>query len=250
MRILVSNDDGYFAEGINCLIDALSTIAELTVVAPDRNRSGASNSLTLDNPIRVSRTEKGYYSVSGTPTDCIHLGTHHIMDETPDMVVAGINHGANLGDDVLYSGTVAAAMEGRALGMPSIAVSLHGLEGNHFSTAAHVVIKLIERLKTNPLPPDEILNINVPDVPLEDVAGIKITRCGKRHRHNTIVPSKDPKGREVFWLGPPAHGDDVSEGTDFYWIEKNYVAVTPLHVDLTAHPSIPIIEDWARDFKL
>ena len=246
MRILVSNDDGYFAPGIRALAEVMKQLGEVTVVAPDRNRSGASNSLTLDNPLRVSQRDNGYYSVTGTPTDCIHLGTHEIMSNLPDIVVAGVNHGANLGDDVLYSGTVAAAMEGRALGLPSVAVSLVGVDGAHFETAAQFVARLVERLKTHPLPPKEILNINVPDLPPEKIAGVMVTRCGARHRANTIIPDKDQKKRPIYWLGPPAHGDDSGPGTDFHAVEAGYISMTPLHIDFTAHKSLNNLSEWAK----
>lgn len=249
MRILVSNDDGYFAPGIQALAEAMSQLGEVTVVAPDRNRSGASNSLTLDNPLRVSQRDNGYYSVTGTPTDCIHLGTHEIMKEQPDIVVAGVNHGANLGDDVLYSGTVAAAMEGRTLGLPSVAVSLVGLNGTHFDTAARFVARVVERFKTHPLPAREILNINVPDLPPEKIAGVEVTRCGSRHRANTIVADTDQKNRPIYWLGPPAEGDDTGPGTDFHAVMSGKISITPLHIDFTAHRSLPAMGEWAKGLE-
>ncbi len=245
MNILLSNDDGYFAPGLICLHRYLAEHHQVTVVAPDRNCSGASNSLTLEVPIRVSQTESGFYSVTGTPSDCVHLGTYHVIDKTPDIVVAGINTGANLGDDVLYSGTVAAAMEGRSLGMPAIAVSLVG--NKHFETAAHVVTRIIERLKDNPLPIDKILNINVPDIPLQEIAGYQLTRLGSRHRADTIVPAKDPKGRTVYWIGPTPGAQDEAEGTDFYAVENGFVSITPITVDLTATDCFEQVGEWMSE---
>ena len=246
MKILLSNDDGHFAPGISTLFDHLSKIAEVTTVAPDRNRSGASNSLTLDKPIRVNETERGFYSVTGTPTDCVHLGTHHLKPEPPDMVVAGINTGANLGDDTLYSGTVAAAMEGRALGYPAVAVSLVGHNCEHYVTAAKVAVDIIKGLQTHPMEQNRVLNINVPDVPYDELKGIKLTRLGNRHRADTIIPDKDPKGRPIYWLGPLPEGQDVGEGTDFHAVLNGYVSVTPINVDLTAYNSFDELEDFLK----
>lgn len=248
MKILLSNDDGFFAPGINALFDHLSKISEVTTVAPDRNRSGASNSLTLDQPIRVNPTERGFHSVTGTPTDCVHLGTHHLMPEPPDMVVAGINTGANLGDDTLYSGTVAAAMEGRALGYPAVAVSLVGHHCKHYETAARVAVEIIEGLIKTPMK-HRVLNINVPDVPYEELKGIQLTRLGNRHRADTIIPDKDPKGRPIYWLGPLPEGQDVGEGTDFHAVMNGYVSVTPINVDLTAYNSFDELEDFLKTIQ-
>lgn len=248
MKILLSNDDGFFAPGINALYDHLQRIAQVTVVAPDRNRSGASNSLTLDHPIRAWQTERGFFAVTGTPTDCVHLGTHHLMGAAPDMVVAGINTGANLGDDTLYSGTVAAAMEGRALGYTAVAVSLVGHNCQHYETAAKVAVEIIEGLIEHPLGKDRVLNINVPDLPYNELKGIKLTRLGNRHRADTIIPDKDPKGRQVYWLGPLPSGQDIGEGTDFHAVEHGYVSVTPVNVDLTAYNSFDEVEDFLEAF--
>lgn len=249
MNILLSNDDGYFATGINTLYDHLREIAEVTVVAPDRNRSGASNSLTLENPIRAFKTERGFYSVTGTPTDCVHLGTHHLMEQEPDMVVAGINHGANLGDDTLYSGTVAAAMEGRALGYTAVAVSLHGKQAKHFDTAAVFTLKIIKQLLKQPLQKNRIININVPDLPIDEIKGIKLTRLGNRHRADTIIADTDPKGRKIYWLGPLPDGQDIGEGTDFHAVENGYVSITPINVDLTAYSSFDDLESFIDNFN-
>lgn len=237
MNILLSNDDGYFAPGIKALAEHLQELGNVTVVAPDRNRSGASNSLTLDQPIRTHKTEQGFYSVTGTPTDCVHLGTHHLMEQAPDMVVAGINTGANLGDDCLYSGTVAAAMEGRALGMTAVAVSLVGHHCENYETAARVTIEVIKSLLDKPLEKNRVININVPDLPYEKIKGFRLTRLGNRHRADTIIVDKDPKGKPIYWLGPLPEGQDIGEGTDFHAVEQGYVSITPINVDLTAYNS-------------
>ena len=244
MKILVSNDDGYLATGINALADALAEIAEVTVVAPDRNQSGASNSLTLHTPLRVHSIGERRYFVNGTPSDCVHLALSGFLDEDPDIVVSGINHGANLGDDVIYSGTVAAAMEGRFLGLPAIAVSLAGRSASHFDTAARVAADLVRKLAADPLPKDLMLNVNVPDRPFDELAGIESTRLGFRHRSEPLVPMKDPYGRRVYWIGPAGQGQDAGPGTDFEAIERGAVAVTPLKIDLTRHDSLPSLEGW------
>lgn len=242
MRILISNDDGIFAEGINTLAEALSEIGEVTVVAPDRNRSGASNSLTLDNPLRIRHEGEQRISVEGTPTDCVHFALNEWLDERPDVVVAGINHGANLGDDVLYSGTVAAATEGHFLGVPAIAVSLVGHQ--HFDTAAQVVKRVLQKMQSQPLPSNKILNINVPDVAYSDLGTWQVTRLGARHRAENMVKGIDPRGKELYWLGPPGPCQDAGPGTDFYAIEQQCVSITPLQVDLTAHDALAGISEW------
>ncbi len=245
MKILVSNDDGYMARGINALANALGEIAEVILMAPDRNHSGASNSLTLHSPLRVNQVEKNRYFVNGTPSDCVHLALSGYLDEEPDLVVAGVNHGANLGDDVIYSGTVAAAMEGRYLGLPAIAVSLViDRHGKHFDAAARVARDLVQRLQDNPLPGDVILNVNVPDLPFEELKGVEVTRLGFRHRSEALIKNKDPQGRTIYWIGPAGPGQDAGPGTDFAAIERGAVAVTPLKVDLTRHESLPQLEAW------
>lgn len=245
MKILVSNDDGYLAKGINVLTDSLEAVADVVVVAPDRNRSAASNSLTLWDPLRVKRHAADRYSVNGTPSDCVHLALTGLLDEEPDLVVSGINHGANLGDDVIYSGTVAAAMEGRFLGLPTIAVSLVGEDRlRHFTTAGRVVADMVRKIDTTKLPSDVILNVNVPDIPYEEVKGIQAVRLGFRHKSEPVVKSKDPHGRTIFWVGPAGRGADSGEGTDFHAIERGFVTVTPLSVDLTRHESLPQLRDW------
>jgi 5'-nucleotidase len=246
MKILVSNDDGYLATGINVLADALTEIADVIVVAPDRNRSAASNSLTLNDPLRVSKVAENRYRVNGTPSDCVHLALTGFLDEEPDLVVSGINHGANLGDDVIYSGTVAAATEGRFLGFPTIAVSLVGHHLTHFDTAARVAKELVERLQRHSLPSDIILNVNVPDRPYDELSGIVEARLGFRHKSEPVVKSEDPHGRTIFWVGPAGPGQDSGKGTDFHVLEQGAVAVTPLKVDLTRHDALPQLKEWLR----
>ena len=250
MRILISNDDGYQAPGIISLANALSSLADTTVVAPDRNRSAASNSLTLENPIRAKIQDNGFYCVDGTPTDCVHLAITGLLQDEPDMVISGINSGANMGDDVLYSGTVAAAFEGRHLGYPSIAVSLNGHELLHFDTAATIVAELVSNLQSNSIPMDSILNINVPDVPLAEVKGIQATRLGQRHKAEPVVKMTDPRGLPIYWVGPPGPEQDAGPGTDFHAVRNGYVSITPLQVDLTRYDSIGVLEDWLSGVKL
>lgn len=248
MKILVSNDDGYRAEGIHRLREALATLAEVTVVAPDRNKSGASNSLTLDVPLRVFESEPGVYFVPGTPTDCVHLAISGLFDFEHDMVVSGVNDGPNLGDDVLYSGTVAAAVEGRFLGLPTIAVSLctTGTGGGHFATGAEVARLLVAQLLKKPLERALILNVNVPDVPLGALRGFRASRLGYRHRSAPVMRAQDPRGRPVYWVGPAGPEQDAGPGTDFDTVARGYVSVTPLHIDLTRHGALPTIADWLQ----
>ncbi len=248
MRILVSNDDGYSAPGIRALAAALAEDAEITLVAPERDRSGASNSLTLEWPIRVTQEGERVYRVEGTPTDCVHLAITGLLESLPDMVVSGINAGANLGDDVLYSGTVAAAMEGRSLGLPAVALSLASHTPTHYETAAWVARQVVGRLRKEPLPADTILNINVPDLPLEAVQGFEATRLGARHRAEAAIPAEDPRGRTIFWIGPPGSQQDAGPGTDFDAIERGYVSVTPLQVDLTKYKALDQISGWVKGF--
>jgi len=244
MRILISNDDGYRARGLDCLSQTLAALADITVVVPDRDRSGASNSLTLDNPLRATVLENGFIRVNGTPTDCVHLAITGLLDDEPDMVIAGINAGANLGDDVLYSGTVAAAMEGRFLGYPAMAVSLAGKSLQHYETAAKVVVQLLDRLQKEPLSSDLILNVNVPDVPWSELKGFEITRLGHRHRAEPVVNMKDPRGKNIYWVGPAGAEQDAGMGTDFNAIKRSCVSITPLQVDLTRHSSIDLMSQW------
>jgi len=244
MHILLSNDDGYLAEGLIALANALRDHAEISVVAPDRNRSAASNSLTLEMPLRVNIADNGFIKVDGTPTDCVHLAITGLLEHEPDMVFAGINHGANLGDDVLYSGTVAAATEGRFLGLPAIAISLAGNNPHYFETAAQVAVTLLNQLIKKPLPKDTILNVNVPDVAIKDLKGYQATRLGQRHKSESVIKSNDPRGRIIYWVGPPGGEQDAGPGTDFYAISEGYVSVTPLQIDLTRYESIDALTSW------
>jgi 5'-nucleotidase len=248
LRILVSNDDGYQARGIVELAAALAEIATVTVVAPDRDRSGASHSLTLRRPLYVNRHGNGFISVEGgTPTDCVHVaitGLLDSVDSAPDMVVSGINAGANMGDDVIYSGTVAAAMEGRFLGLPAVAVSLAANKPEHFATAARVAVKLVARLRDKPLPADTILNVNVPDIPMEQLAGFQSTRLGQRHKAEPVVKGIDPRGNNIFWVGPAGPEQDAGEGTDFCAVRSCFVSVTPIQVDLTRYSAMEPVAHW------
>jgi 5'-nucleotidase len=245
MHILLSNDDGYLAKGLITLADALSKYADISVVAPDKNRSAASNSLTLDMPLRAVQEENGFIKVDGTPTDCVHLAITGLLQNEPDMVFAGINHGANLGDDVLYSGTVAAATEGRFLGLPAIAISLATInEPNYFETAAHVAIVLLQKLNQSPLPKDTILNVNVPDIPINRLKGYRATRLGQRHKSEPVIGSADPRGRLIYWIGPPGREQDAGPGTDFHAINAGYVSITPLQVDLTWYARLDMLKAW------
>jgi len=244
MKILVSNDDGFLATGINVLTKALAEIADVVVVAPDRNRSAASNSLTVHAPLRISKIAENRYSVDGTPSDCVHLALTGLLDDEPDLVVSGINHGANLGDDVIYSGTVAAAMEGRFLGLPTIAISLAGDSLTHFDTAARVVTEMVTKLERASLAPDTTLNVNVPDIPYDELTGVVAARLGFRHKSEPVIRTRDPHGRTIYWVGPAGKGQDAGPGTDFHAIDQGAVAVTPLKVDLTRHDSLPQLTEW------
>lgn len=250
MRILVSNDDGVTAPGIKVLATELATIAEVNVVAPDRNRSGASNSLTLRDPLRVKQLENGYYSVEGTPTDCVHLALTGFLEPVIDIVVSGINEGANLGDDVLYSGTVAAAMEGRYLGLPAIAVSMVGEHNLNYQTAAVIAKQLVVKLSRNKLPSQTILNVNVPNLPLEQIKGLQVTRLGTRHGAEPMVKEYDPRGRPIYWVGPPGLEADAGPGTDFHAINSGYVSITPLHLDMTHYKIFDQLSTWLNGFNV
>ena len=246
MHILISNDDGYRAPGLKVLVDSLSKHDRLSVVAPERNRSGASNSLTLERPLRAHLAENGYYFVDGTPTDCVHLAVTGLLESEPDMVVSGINAGANMGDDVLYSGTVAAAMEGRHLGLPSIAVSMSSYLPQHYESAAIAVENIISNLVAKPLSQNTILNINVPDIPWFEIKGIQVTRLGNRHKSEGVIKQTDPRGDMMYWVGPPGAAQDAGEGTDFHAVENGYVSVTPLHIDLTQYDSLENLTEWLK----
>ncbi|TAK75983.1 MAG: 5'/3'-nucleotidase SurE [Gammaproteobacteria bacterium] len=250
MKILISNDDGVHAPGLSHLANALGKFADITVVAPDRNRSGVSNSLTLDQPLRVVTAVNGFYSVTGTPTDCVHLAVTGLLKEMPDMVVSGINEGSNLSDDVLYSGTVAAATEGRFLGLPSIAISLAGPRCAHYETAAQVAKILVERLRETPLSFDTIMNVNVPDMPFTELKGIQVTRLGTRHKAEPTVKALDPRGRKIYWVGQPGPEQDAGPGTDFYAVNAGYVSITPLHLDLTQYKVIDELSGWAESLQV
>jgi len=246
MFFLLSNDDGYRAPGLHCLAEALRGVGEVAVVVPDRNRSGASNSLTLDLPLRVTEVEHGILAVNGTPTDCVHLAITGLLEREPDMVISGINAGANLGDDVLYSGTVAAAMEGRFLGYPTIAVSLVGEEPTHFATAVDVTLTLVGQLRRHPLPADTILNVNVPDCEIPALRGWQATRLGYRHKAEPVVQARDPRGRRMYWVGPPGPEQDAGPGTDFHAVRNGWVSITPLQVDLTRHEALDTLTGWLQ----
>ncbi len=244
MKLLLSNDDGVNAAGIRCIYKHLIRTHDVTMMAPDRNCSGASNALSLTNPLRVQHLDDDIYSVNGTPSDCVHLALNSFLSEDPDLVVSGINHGANLGDDVIYSGTVAAATEGRFMGLPAIAVSLASKQCVHFDSAAEITLKIIEKLRTQPLPSDQILNINVPDLPISEIKGIKVTRLGRRHRAETMVKSSDPFGRPIHWYGKVGEEQDAGDGTDFFAVANGYCSVTPLSVDMTAYQQMDNMRTW------
>jgi 5'-nucleotidase len=244
MRILLSNDDGYFAPGIEVLAAALAPIADITVVAPERDRSGASNSLTLDRPLRLRQAANGFYFVNGTPTDCVHLAVTGMLDHVPDMVVSGINLGANMGDDTIYSGTVAAAMEGYLLGVPSIAISLTSKRGAYFDSAARIARELVERFQRREFGQAVLLNVNVPDEAFDDLRGLKVTRLGRRHKAEPAVPQVTPRDETVYWVGAAGEAADAGEDTDFHAVANNFVSVTPLQIDLTHAGQIDAVNGW------
>jgi 5'-nucleotidase len=244
MRILLSNDDGYFSPGINMLAEHLSSLAEIVVVAPERDRSGASNSLTLDRPLTIRKTSNGFYYVNGTPTDCVHLAVTGLLSELPDMVISGINDGANMGDDTIYSGTVAAAMEGYLLGIPSFAVSMSRHTPQHFTTAARVVEDLVRHYEKNGFPPPLLLNVNVPDIPYEELRGMTVTRLGKRHKAEPVIKSTTPRGETVYWVGAAGGAQDAGPGTDFYAVENQQVSLTPMQIDLTQYKQLDDLQNW------
>ncbi len=249
-RILLSNDDGYLAPGLAALAAAVRSLGSVEVVAPEQDRSGASNSLTLDRPLRVRKGHNGFhYLVGGTPTDCVHLAATGILPERPEMVISGINRGANMGDDVLYSGTVAAAMEGRHLGMPAMAISLAGREPEHYEAAARVAAQLLEGLLRNPLPGDTILNVNVPDLPYEEIRGFEVTRLGRRHKSDLLMPAADPRGEPVYWIGPSGQEADGGPGTDFDALRRGYVSITPLDLDMTRYGFMSELSQWLQCCK-
>ena len=247
MHILLSNDDGYFAPGLAVLAEALSKHAEIVVVAPERDRSGSSNSLTLDRPLQVRRSHNGFHYVNGTPTDCVHLAVTGMLDRLPDMVISGINHGANMGDDTIYSGTVAAATEGFLLGIPSIAVSLASKAAGNYPTAAQAVCDMVERFRRRPIAVPVLLNINVPDVPAAKLTGTAVTRLGRRHKSEPVIKSTNPRGETVYWIGAAGDAEDAGEGTDFHAVANRMVSVTPLQIDLTQYASLESVRDWLME---
>lgn len=251
MHLLLSNDDGYQAPGLECLAEYLGPLANLTVIAPSRDRSGASNSLTLDRNLHVRTAPNGFHYVEeGTPTDCVHLGITGLIDPEPDMVVSGINSGANLGDDVLYSGTVAAAMEGRTLGLPAIAVSIASCSPKYYETAAHIAHSLVCRLAERMLPSEVILNVNVPDRPLGDLRGLRLTRLGQRHRAEPAIRQEHENSHSVWRVGPPGPDKDGGEGTDFHAVREGFASVTPMQVDLTRHHDFDNLSKWLQQIVL
>lgn len=244
MHILVSNDDGYRARGISVLVEALAAEHEVSIVAPERNCSGASNSLTLERGLRACQLEENVYYVDGTPTDSVHLALTGLLSREPEIVVSGINAGANMGDDVLYSGTVAAAMEGRHLGFPAIAVSMNSYIPKHYETAAKAVVQLLSRLNQSSFAANTILNINVPDIPWAEIKGFKATRLGNRHKSEGVIIQDDPRGDPMYWVGPPGAAQDAGEGTDFHAVSNSYISITPLQIDLTRYDSLTELDNW------
>jgi len=247
VKILLSNDDGYQAPGLKIMAACLSQFAEVTVVAPDRNRSAASNSLTLARPLNAQKADNGFHKVDGTPTDCVHLAITGLMASEPDMVISGPNDGPNMGDDVLYSGTVAAATEGRFLGLPAIAVSMASFDPVHFKTACWAIEKIIMKLQQNPLTDDTILNVNVPDLPVSEIKGFQSTRLGNRHKSEGVIKQTNPRGDTVYWVGPPGDEQDAGQGTDFYAVKQGFISVTPLQIDLTRYDSLQNLNQWLAE---
>jgi len=246
MRILLSNDDGYFAPGIEALAEALDGLGEIVVVAPEQNRSGASNSLTLDRPLLLKKAANGFHFVNGTPTDCVHLAVTGMLDSLPDIIVSGINHGANMGDDTIYSGTVAAATEGYLLGIPSIAVSLTSFEGKNFATAGRVARELVERFIRQPIREPILLNVNVPDIPYSALSGHEVTRLGRRHKAEPVVKMLSPRNETVYWVGAAGAAADAGPGTDFNAVERGCVSITPLQIDLTHSAQMSVVQRWMK----
>ncbi len=244
MRILLSNDDGYFAPGLSALADALGDLGDVVVVAPEQNRSGASNSLTLDRPLFLKKAANGFHFVNGTPTDCVHLAVTGMLDSLPDIIVSGINNGANMGDDTIYSGTVAAATEGYLLGIPSIAISLTSFEGRNFASAGLVARQLVERFILQPMKDPVLLNVNVPDIPYSELKGMEVTRLGRRHKAEPVVKTVSPRHETLYWIGAAGAAADAGPGTDFNAVERGCVSITPLQIDLTHSAQLPAIVQW------
>ncbi len=249
MHILLSNDDGYLAPGLAVFAESLKKHGEVTVAAPDRNRSAASNSLTLQRPIRARIAENGFYKIDGTPTDCVHIAITGLLDDEPDMVISGPNDGPNMGDDVLYSGTVAAATEGRFLGYPAIAVSMCSFDPQHFASASKAIDVLLNQLSRSALPQNTILNVNVPDLPWHEIKGFQATRLGARHKSEGVVEQKDPRGESIYWVGPAGDEQDAGEGTDFFATRNGYISVTPLQIDLTRYDSLQKLSQWLAELN-
>ena len=247
MHLLLSNDDGIHATGLKLLADALSPLGKITVVAPNRNRSASSNSLTLDRPIRAQEMQENWYSVDGTPTDCVHLAITGLIKDEPNIVVAGINSGANLGDDVIYSGTVAAAMEGRFLGLPAVAISITSFQPNYLEDAAQVSAEMIAKLASTQLPSDVIVNINIPNLPKNELKGVQATRLGNRHKAEPVIRSEDPRGKPIYWVGAAGPEQDSGPGTDFHAVKNGYVSVSPMHLDLTHYNAMQAVADWVTN---
>lgn len=244
MRILLSNDDGYFAPGLICLAETLSRIADIIVVAPERDRSGSSNSLTLDRPLSLHKSHNGFFYVNGTPTDCVHLAVTGMLDMLPDMVISGVNDGANMGDDTIYSGTVAAATEGFLFGIPSLAVSLADVTDGNFLTASRVIVDMVERFAKNKIKAPILLNVNVPDIQYDQLRGVDVTRLGRRHKAEGVIKSKSPRGNTVYWVGAAGAAQDAGEGTDFFSVQHNRVSITPLQIDLTQYDQLNLVKTW------
>ena len=244
MRILLSNDDGYFSPGLAILAECLSPLAEITVVAPERDRSGSSNSLTLDRPLSLHKAPNGFFHINGTPTDCVHMAVTGMLDELPDMVISGINHGANMGDDTIYSGTVAAATEGFLLGIPSLAISLISHGGEYLATAGRVATDIVKRYQAAPFSQACLLNVNVPNVPYEELRGTSITRLGRRHKAEPVIKATNPRGDTIYWVGAAGSAADAGEGTDFHAVNAGNVSITPLQIDLTHYQQLPLLKDW------
>ena len=244
MRILLSNDDGYFAPGLSALAEALADLGDVVVVAPEQNRSGASNSLTLDRPLHLKKAANGFHFVNGTPTDCVHLAVTGMLDGLPDIIVSGINNGANMGDDTIYSGTVAAATEGYLLGIPAIAVSLTSFEGKNFASAGAVARQLVERFIRQPMKEPVLLNVNVPDIPFSELKGMEVTRLGRRHKAEPVVKTVSPRNETLYWIGAAGAAADAGPGTDFNAVERGCVSITPLQIDLTHAAQMSAIAQW------
>ena len=244
MRILVSNDDGYLSPGLQALVDAMQPFGEVFVIAPEQNHSGASNSLTLNRPLSVQRGSNGFLFVNGTPTDCVHIALTGLLEHRPDLVVSGINDGQNMGDDTLYSGTVAAAMEGFVFGIPSIAFSLLEKGHEHLASAAAIAGEVVGRIARQPLSTPWLLNVNIPNLPRSAIRGIAVTRLGKRHPSEPVIRSQNPRGETIYWVGPSGLAKDAGEGTDFHAVANGYVSLTPLQIDLTNATQMPAVTQW------